>query len=504
MASERAPQKCGTFHLESAVLLAEGLEAGAVGVWRWDVASGRLAWSHNLERIHRLSAGTFDGTFEAFAKDIHADDRDRVMREIGAALEGGETYRVVYRLPPDADAEGETRTLEARGRVLRDAEGRAVAMTGICEDITSHEEAEKELALRARQHEVLVQLGERALEGAPLQEVFDEAVELVADLITADFCEVLELSQDRDLLIERAAFGWRDDGSEQSGVTSDEESLPGFALRSRGPVVVSDIANETRFAFPPRAVNNKAASGASVTIGGGDGRPFGVLSIYCIRRRCVSPTDIRFLQSVANILGSAVRAARDQERRELLIGELRHRVGNLFSLVQALHRQTGQNAVDARDLEMKFGARLASLASAHTLILDGGWQRASLRSLLEATLAPYLERVTFKGADVHLAADTAFSFSMALHELATNANKYGSLSSPNGRLVIETGLEADTLGRKAVISWKECDGPPPPGASSEGFGSKLISQVIERQLGGQVSREVEADGLRFNIEFPIA
>jgi two-component sensor histidine kinase len=207
---------------------------------------------------------------------------------------------------------------------------------------------------------------------------------------------------------------------------------------------------------------------------------------------------------VANILGSAVRSARDQERRDLLIGELRHRVGNLFSLVQALHRQTGQSAVDARDLEMKFGARLASLASAHTLILDGGWQRASLRSLMEATLAPYRDRVSFGGTDIQLSADAAFSFSMALHELATNANKYGSLSVPNGRLAIETRLETDSLGRKAVIGWKECDGPLPEEASNEGFGSKLISQVIERQLSGQVTREAEPDGLRFTIEFPIA
>ena len=194
-----------------------------------------------------------------------------------------------------------------------------------------------------------------------------------------------------------------------------------------------------------------------------------MLSAYCLRRRCISPTDVRFLQSVANILGSAVRAARDQERRELLIGELRHRVGNLFSLVQALHRQTGQSAVDARDLEMKFGARLASLASAHTLILDGGWQRASLRSLMEATLAPYRDRVSFSGDDIRVSADTAFSFSMALHELATNANKYGSLSVPDGRLAIETRLEADALGRKAVIGWKECDGPPPRGGEQRGL-----------------------------------
>jgi two-component sensor histidine kinase len=226
--------------------------------------------------------------------------------------------------------------------------------------------------------------------------------------------------------------------------------------------------------------------------------------VYCKRIRCISATDVRFLQSVANVLGSAIRVAQDQERKELLIGELRHRVGNLFSLVQALHRQTGQSAEDAHDREMKFGARLAALAGAHALILEGGWQKASLRALLQTTLAPYIERVSFTGPDVHLPADAAFSFAMALHELATNANKYGALSDPAGRLLIESNSVPDALGRKLVLVWKECDGPPPPEVvESEGFGSRLIAQVVERQLNGKVTRATEPDGLRITIEFPI-
>jgi two-component sensor histidine kinase len=212
---------------------------------------------------------------------------------------------------------------------------------------------------------------------------------------------------------------------------------------------------------------------------------------------------VRFLQSVANILGSAIRSARDLQRRELLIGELRHRVGNLFSVVQALHRQTGQSAIDAHDLEMRFGARLASLAAAHTLILEGGWQQTSLRSLLQTTLAPYIERVDFTGTDVRLPPDAAFSFSMALHELATNANKYGALSDENGRLLIDCTSAPDALGRKAVLTWKEKDGPAPKRPEGEGFGARLISQVVEQQLGGQITRAFERDGLRLTIEFPI-
>jgi len=503
MADENGRAARDQRHFTSAAVLAEGLDAGGVGVWRWEVATGKLTWSHNLESVHRLRAGTFDGTFDSFARDIHPDDRARVMEEIQQALANREDYRVEYRLP--VGETGVTRWVEARGRVLRNSDGTPAVMTGICTDITSHKNAEVELALRARQYEAVVHLGESALGGKDLKALFDDAVAKVADLISADFAEILELSQERDELVTRAGFGWPDLVEGQSVDTSEPDTLPGFALRSTMPVVLNDILDETRFKLPKRATVLEVKSGASVTIGGGDGTPFGVLSAYCLHKRCISQIDVRFLQSVANILGSAIRANRDLERRELLIGELRHRVGNLFSLVQALHRQTGTNAVDAQDLEMKFGARLASLATAHTLILEGGWQRTSLRSLLEATLAPYIERVDFSGTDVRLPAEAAFSFSMALHELATNANKYGCLSIDGGRLRIESRGVPDGLGRKLVLVWKEVGGASPPGAEQNngGFGTKLINQVVERQLSGQVVREFEADGLRMTIEFPI-
>ena len=118
MATKGAPAKAGGFHFEFAAPLAEGLESGEVGVWRWEVATGRLTWSHNLESIHRLPPGAFDGTFEAFVRDIHPDDSARVMEEIRAALAGSETYRVEYRLPPGPS--GEIRYIGgARARLSR-------------------------------------------------------------------------------------------------------------------------------------------------------------------------------------------------------------------------------------------------------------------------------------------------------------------------------------------------------------------------------------------------
>jgi two-component sensor histidine kinase len=503
MAADRDQQKlAGTkAPSPSQTVLRDGLFAAEVGVWRWTVQTGELVWSENLEAIHRLPPGRFGGTFESFVADIHPDDHDRVLATIQAALSGGDGYSVQYRLPPGPL--GSVRWIEARGRVLRDAKGAPVHMTGICHDITAHKNTELELGLRARQQEALAHLGELGLSGASLDEIFGEAVRIVADLAEADFTEVLELASERETLTFRAGHGWNAPGDGEPAATSEPGTPIGDTLRSRRPVVVTDFDNDERFERPRRLAAHGIQSGASVVIPGNDGNPFGALAVWCQRIRCISETDVRFLRSVANILGSAIRAANDQERRELLIGELRHRVGNLFSLVQALHRQTGQSAHDARDLELKFGARLAALASAHSLILEGGWHKASLRKLLETALSPFIERVEFTGTDVQVPAEAAFSFSMALHEMATNAAKYGAFSVPDGRLHIDTRAAPDALGEKLALVWKECDGPPPPEAGDEGFGSKLIAQVVERQLGGQVTRTVERDGLRFTIEFPV-
>lgn len=116
------------------------LDSGRLGAWDWDVPSGSLHWSDTLEEIHGLEHGTFPGTFAAFQEDIHPDDVDRVLAAVGRAVEGeGEDYEIEYRIRrPD----GEVRWLSARGRVLRDEEGRATRVLGVCSDVTQRRKAE--------------------------------------------------------------------------------------------------------------------------------------------------------------------------------------------------------------------------------------------------------------------------------------------------------------------------------------------------------------------------
>ena len=122
-----------------------------------------------------------------------------------------------------------------------------------------------------------------------------------------------------------------------------------------------------------------------------------------------------------------------------MIRELRHRSGNLFAQLLALFSQTARTSRSVPDLVTKYQARVLALANAHRLITEGGWRSTSLTDLLRVLLTPYLERVTLAGPDVFLEPDPSFALSSAVHELATNASKYGSLSVPDGQLDARAG-----------------------------------------------------------------
>ncbi len=119
------------------------LEAGRMGTWQWTVGTGEVKWSEGLEAIHGLAPGGFPGTFEAFQREIHPDDRDRVLADIREASEGARPHHIEYRI---LRSDGAIRWVEGRGQLFRDAEGRPERMVGVCSDITERKRVETERA----------------------------------------------------------------------------------------------------------------------------------------------------------------------------------------------------------------------------------------------------------------------------------------------------------------------------------------------------------------------
>jgi PAS domain S-box-containing protein len=189
-----------------------------------------------------------------------------------------------------------------------------------------------------------------------------------------------------------------------------------------------------------------------------------------------------------------------EERHQLLIDELHHRVKNTLATVQALARQSARPGLAPTEAWKAFDARLLSLASAHDLLTSNSWEGAKLPDVVDQALLHLgRQQVDVRGPEVWLTPQQALSLSMALHELTTNAVKYGALSTSAGRVTIQWRR----AGAEVHFSWRERGGPRVAEPTQRGFGSRLLEQSLASDLQGEVTLNFAPDGLSCDITFPL-
>ena len=215
---------------------------------------------------------------------------------------------------------------------------------------------------------------------------------------------------------------------------------------------------------------------------------------------------VTMLEVVLRLTDEAARErASAQERQELLIAELNHRVRNILNLIRGLVGQSraGEQTID--DFVGKVGRRIQALARAHDQITDEQWQPGSLRELIETEAQAYADgkdaRLDVEGPDV-LVQPTAFTvLSLVVHELLTNAMKYGALGSEEGRVTIRMVPEADG---GLTLHWREEGGPPVQAPTRRGFGSTIIERSVPYELKGKADLSYEVGGVRARFYVPAA
>ena len=201
---------------------------------------------------------------------------------------------------------------------------------------------------------------------------------------------------------------------------------------------------------------------------------------------------------------------RAEEQQRMLLREMDHRVKNLFALAGGVVTLSARSAGSAEELSSAVRDRLSALARAHALTLpvmtDEGRrmeQSTTLHALIHTILAPYegqtadgKARVAVSGADIPIGGGSLTSLALLLNEFATNAAKYGALSAPTGHIDIECAEDGDRF----ILAWVERNGPAVDHqANGEGFGTKLASSTVQAQLGGEISRDWNPDGLRIRL-----
>ncbi|MBC8129348.1 MAG: PAS domain S-box protein [Rhizobiaceae bacterium] len=211
---------------------------------------------------------------------------------------------------------------------------------------------------------------------------------------------------------------------------------------------------------------------------------------------------IRFVGAVRDV----TEEKEAEERQLLLTRELQHRVKNTLAMVNALANQTLRRAANAQEGLAAFSARLIALSHAHDILTQTSWTSAPIGAIVAESLATHRgdsAAVTWSGPDVRLTAKQSLALALALHELATNASKYGALSADDGKVTIVWRIVSRPEGPRLAFEWSEHGGPPVVAPAARGFGSRLIEQSLAIEFGGTVELRYDPDGVRCIIDAPM-
>jgi two-component sensor histidine kinase len=225
---------------------------------------------------------------------------------------------------------------------------------------------------------------------------------------------------------------------------------------------------------------------------------------------CAKPESV---QEIAEVRRALVKASADltehEASRELVLHELDHRVKNILATVRALAALCARDGGDAETVSRRMAEKIDGLARAHDLLVRRGGGEVALREIFEAELRIHDRdgggRVKLVGPEILLPATAVHALGMLVHELATNATKYGAFSTEFGRVEVIWRLEstAEKDGARLHLRWTETDGPPVSAPSRYGFGTRLIERGLARQLRADVDTEYAPEGLRFSLRMPV-
>jgi two-component sensor histidine kinase len=210
---------------------------------------------------------------------------------------------------------------------------------------------------------------------------------------------------------------------------------------------------------------------------------------------------------ILSISRDVTELAEFQERQKLLTAELQHRIKNSLAMVAAIANQTirGDDMAAAREA---FTARLITLSHAHDILVQTSWISAPIKHIIEGALSPHRpsqDRIDVSGPEMLLPPKPALAIALAIHELATNAAKYGALSNNAGTVDISWKTFANGANPSFHFEWVEKGGPPvvQPEQSKRGFGTRLIERMLKNDFGGEVLLEFKPDGVVCTLSAPL-
>jgi len=274
----------------------------------------------------------------------------------------------------------------------------------------------------------------------------------------------------------------------------DHVASCGTAMATNEQVIVDDVLTDKIFldqSAQKVLLEAEVRAAISTPLSSSKGNLLGVISTHFSRPGHPSERQLRLTNILARQAADYLERKQSEQIQQTIVLELQHRSNNLLSVIQSI----AQHTLAGDQSKKTFEARLQALARANRALVKSNWGGVDLNQLVRAELEVFSRRASIRGVSVLLSPQHAQNFALALHELATNSAKYGSLSSANGKIQVSWTIEPDEAGSVLKFKWKESGGPPVNPPTRQGFGSQLLKGIFSN-----VSLKYPVEGLRCDIE----
>ncbi|KQP71981.1 GAF domain-containing protein [Methylobacterium sp. Leaf112] len=479
-------------------------QAGGIGTFEADVGAESIVVSAEFCRLFGLADARTCPV--AVIEGLILPEDSHLRAEAARRATGTALPEIEYRIRRADD--GAIRWIARRAEFARDAAGRVSSLFGTVSDVTDQRAARDRI-------EALLDLGDRLGEATSAA----VAVTIAADVLG------------RTLGAGRAAYGTLDAGRETFTVTGDW-AAPGLSslrgtypladlprtverLRTGRAVVCADVLAEVRLADDAAAYRALGVRGQIMVPLLKAGALVGLILVHEAAPRVWSIEEVAFTRGVADRTYAALARLKAEEQQDLVNHELSHRMKNLLAMVQSIATQTLRNATHVDEAKDVLAGRLIALGRAHDLLMGAALTSTRIEPVVQGALQVHqdgLARFRVSGPSLEIGADRAVSLALMLHELATNAAKYGALSTDSGHVAVTWDIlektpeetPGDTTGPELRLAWIESGGPPVVPPTRKGFGSRFIERGLVSQVGGTLSLEYRPEGVACILVAPLA
>lgn len=473
-------------------------DVAGLGIWDWDHSTGEITWSPQMYRLTGLNPDENEANpFKAWVHILHPDDREHMEWQVKQLPRTLEPLTTEYRIIKN---DGSVRWLQMRGQSLAGKMDKPLRTVIVNLDITPSKENE----VRER---FLLNLSDQIRDLIRPDDILMTVSEALGKHLGVTRLGYGEI--DHDTMMLTTLVDWRVDGMPYMVGRHPLAPFGPFIcgeMKAGRMIVIDDALSD------PRVAGNVDVFVALKTIGNitvslvKEGQLRAALYVHHVSKRSWTQSEIELCRDVAERTWSAVERARSDARQRLLINELNHRVKNTLATVQSIASHSFKLG-EPNAARAAFEARLFALSKTHDVLTRENWEGANFRDIVQEAIAPYQrdnsDRIKVEGESVQLPPRIALPLAMALHELSTNAAKYGALSVETGEVRIEWRLIETNDGPHLSFRWTETGGPLTQTPTHKGFGSRLIERGLTRELEGAVDLDYRPTGLVCSLVFPL-